>query len=133
MRTPCPNANEECKYFDRPPIVEGEDNGCFADKEHIYPRRLGSCAISRAFIGLSENHVQMCRDEHDAQNHYEQTTGETVNPLPPTETMIQTILESGQNVSRRARQAIAREQALIEQARQKVMNAYWQDKEMRRV
>lgn len=82
-RTPCPNANPECKYAP----------GCFADQHHVYGRGRGQGLgkIAAAFCELPENKEQICRAEHDEIN-----ATYVHLPLPDVFTMKQ-IIEQARN------------------------------------
>lgn len=55
MYKPCPEANEECKYFP-----------CYMDEHHLYwPRKNYKSGVERAFRNLPENRQMLCRAEHD--------------------------------------------------------------------
>lgn len=77
MKTECPNPRPDCKYYDK---------GCFSDTDHIVPRRLGKCALSKAYINLPENKQQMCRSEHDEKSK------QGDEPLPTRTEMRQAVL-----------------------------------------
>lgn len=76
MKTECPNRNPGCKYYEK---------GCFADTDHIVPRRLGGCALSRTYIELPDNKQQLCRAEHERKSR----SGDA--PLPSREHMREAI------------------------------------------
>ena len=72
MRKPCPHANPECKYFNKPTppeLANVQEHGCYADRSHeYYPepvlRALGSWAL--AFY--KAHWQQECRDQHDERH-----------------------------------------------------------------
>lgn len=82
---PCPNPRPECPYAER---------GCFSDLDHIVPKRLAECLLSRTYIlDYPGNHQQLCRWEHDEK------TRNGDEPLPSREFMldaIRTAYESGE-------------------------------------
>lgn len=85
-RKPCPNANENCKYWGQAPPPElrrlGQENGCYSDHDHIVPRRLGCTALAAFYIlHVPENQQQLCRAEHDIKT----ALGDA--PLPSEEYM----------------------------------------------
>ncbi len=91
-RKPCPFANEQCKYWNRPAPPElkrEQDHGCFADHDHIVPQRLGTTALAACYIKQHpENQQQLCRELHDAKT----SNGDA--PLPSDEYMLRRITEA---------------------------------------
>ena len=88
----CPKANTDCKYYDKPPVVEGESSGCYSDRDHIYPKRIGKTAIEKAFSNLTENVEQRCRREHEERNaRHDQGDTSDIPEFPSPEIMREAI------------------------------------------
>ena len=138
MRLECLQANETCKYFERPPPPElrrTQEHGCYEDTDHLISQRVATDALSRYVIQRPENKVQLCRAEHDAKNHREQTTGVDDYELPPREELVQIALndhEAGRHLPRSVRRAIKSEQLAIAERRADLVNNFWQRAEERR-
>lgn len=93
MITPCPNANENCKYFGRSPLpqLRGAENGCFADTDHIVPQRfrtLGS--LIRLYIDTPDNKQQLCRSTHDEKREY-------YDDIPEDEVMYDAVMRAAKD------------------------------------
>jgi hypothetical protein len=59
MAEACPFETPDCKYFNL-------SSGCFSDIHHLYfPRREYRSPTEKRFRELSENKVQLCRQDHD--------------------------------------------------------------------
>lgn len=88
MREVCPSANETCRWYSRPPSVEGESNGCFTDVHHYYSMRQARDAgrLAVEFANLPEHKERMCRRDHE---EYEAINGWL--PLPPPRVMREVI------------------------------------------
>ena len=82
----CPITREDCPYYNRPPRLRDAENGCFADTDHIVPRRLATTTLASLFIESPENKQQLCRSDHD-----EKTRGGD-EPLPDRETMLARVM-----------------------------------------
>lgn len=88
---PCPKPSPDCPYFDRKapsPLRGKQEHGCFEDKDHIVPQRLGTTALAKAYIDLPENKQQMCRWEH------EKKTARGDEPLPSEEYMFNRVADA---------------------------------------
>jgi hypothetical protein len=72
-RAECPNPQPDCKYSPE----------CFADTDHIVPRRLskGASALIKLYINHPVNKQQLCRRLHDEKTR----SGD--EPLPPEQEM----------------------------------------------
>ena len=88
---PCPEASENCIYWNRPTppeLVGQQEHGCKSDIHHIYgrarAREMGH--IAYRFALLPENTEQICRAEHD-----EITYTNTYPDFPPTQIMLNAI------------------------------------------
>ncbi len=92
MRSECPEPRPDCKYAPH----------CFADQDHIVPRRLGSTVLARIYIDLPVNKQQLCRRLHDIK------TAEGDSPLPENADMIDAIEASGIYISAAKRKVISK-------------------------
>lgn len=52
---PCPNHNEECKYYPN----------CHTSEHHVYPRRDVKTPLQKRFGNLAINKIVACRNIHD--------------------------------------------------------------------
>lgn len=79
----CPTPREDCPYYNLPPPppLRGQEYGCYSDRDHIVPKRLGTTALARKYIRLPINMQQLCRWDHVEK------TIRGDEPLPPYEVM----------------------------------------------
>lgn len=77
----CPFANEACKYWGLPPrpaLKHTQSEGCYSDRDHIIPQRIGRLALvtqrERDYINSESNIRQTCRFEHDNKSLGENDT-----------------------------------------------------------
>ncbi len=103
MITECQNANQECPLYKlRPPkeLARTQEHGCFADRDHVFPRHLARVAFFEPdkvdyprrylvrYIRDPHNLQQLCRNEHN-----EKSARELVErPEYPTREQIQQAL-----------------------------------------
>lgn len=67
MREECPFANEGCKYFDKTPPPElNQEHGCFRDEHHPYFPKEVIRMLGREVVRMNNEKVEMtCRQLHD--------------------------------------------------------------------